>query len=90
VNDVHWCADGTEAVQLPWPTDDAPAFDAYWLQDMAESFDPTATEPPGAEVGPCYFRSADTLSCMPRFPCQLHNLAFPSCKQRMPRFVRRP
>ena len=39
-----------EAVQLPWSTDDAPVFDAYWLQDMEETYDPTATEPPGAEV----------------------------------------
>jgi len=44
-------ADGTEAVQLPWPTDDAPTFDAFWLQDMEGSYDPTVTETPGAEVG---------------------------------------
>ena len=50
LNDVLRCADGTEPVKLPWPSDDAPVFDAYWLQDMEASFDPTATEPLGAEV----------------------------------------
>ena len=40
-------------MQLPWPLDGAPGFDAYWLQDMEESYDPTAMEPPGAEVVSC-------------------------------------
>ena len=37
-------------VLLPWPTDGAPVFDAFWLQDMEESYDPTVMETPGAEV----------------------------------------
>ncbi len=72
MNNVRWCADSTEAVQLPWPTDNAPAFDAYWLQDMEESFDPTATEPPGAEVGPNSLRPADGAFHVPSVLCHLH------------------
>ena len=46
------CADGTQPVRLPWPVQDAPTFDADYLQDMVEMFggDPAAAEPPGAQV----------------------------------------